>query len=189
MAKVESKNLNRLHALYNDKVVGQLKSELGYSNVMQIPKIEKIIINQRLGAEKDNSKSFNLAVEEIGIIAGQKPLISVAKKSVANFKLRKGQKLGAKVTLRGEKMYEFMDRLISIALPRVRDFNGLNPKSFDGKGNYSFGIKEQIVFPEIVYDKIEKIRGFDIIFVTTAKTDNESKVLLEKMGLPFTSKN
>lgn len=178
-------NISRLHELYNNEVVPALEKELNISNAMQVPKLEKIILSMRLGAEKDNSKSFNIAVDELQAIAGQKPVITTAKKSIANFKLRQNQKVGAKVTLRGEKMYEFMDRLISIALPRVRDFNGLSTKSFDGRGNYSFGIKEQIIFPEVVYDKIEKIRGFDIIFVTSAKTNEQAKALLTKLGLPF----
>ena len=180
MAKV-----SRLHELYNKEVVPALEKELNIANAMQVPKLEKIILSMRLGAEKDNSKSFNIAVDELMMIAGQKPVVTTAKKSIANFKLRQNQKVGAKVTLRGEKMYEFMDRLISIALPRVRDFNGLSTKSFDGRGNYSFGIKEQIIFPEVVYDKIEKIRGFDVIFVTSAKTNEEAKLLLTKLGLPF----
>ena len=139
-----------------------------------------------LGAEKDNSKSFNIAVEELAVISGQKPIVTTAKKSIANFKLRQNQKIGAKVTLRGKRLYEFLDRLISIALPKVRDFRGIDATTgFDGRGNYSYGIKEQLIFPEIVYDKIEKIRGFDICFVTTAKTDDEARVLLKLMGMPF----
>ena len=152
---------------------------------MEIPKIEKIVLSLRLGKEKENAKSFNTAVEELSLIAGQKAVPTYAKKSVANFKLRQGQKIGAKVTLRGEKMYEFYDRLISVALPRVRDFQGLSTKSFDGRGNYSFGIKEQIIFPEIIYDKIDTVRGFDIIVVTSAKTDAEAFELLKLMGVPF----
>lgn len=178
-------NVSRLHEMYNKEIVPELEKELKISNAMQVPKLEKIILSLRLGAEKDNSKSFNLAVDELQAIAGQKPVVTTAKKSIANFKLRENQKIGAKVTLRGEKMYEFMDRLVSIALPRVRDFNGLSTKSFDGRGNYSFGIKEQIIFPEVVYDKIEKIRGLDVIFVTSAKTNEEAKILLQKLGLPF----
>ena len=150
-----------------------------------MPKLAKIVLNMGLGAEKSNSKSFNVAVEELAVISGQKPVVTVAKKSISNFALREGQKIGAKVTLRGERMYEFLDRLISIALPRVRDFKGISDKSFDGKGNYSLGIKEQLIFPEIVYEKVEKIRGFDITFVTTAKTDEEAKALLKALGLPF----
>lgn len=179
------KELNRRHAYYNDVVKAQLKEKFGYKNVMEIPKIEKIVLSLRLGKEKDNAKTFNTAVNELTLIAGQKAVVTTAKKSVANFKLRQGQKIGAKVTLRGEKMYEFYDRLISIALPRVRDFQGLSTKSFDGRGNYSFGVKEQIIFPEIVYDKIDAVRGFDIMFITTAKTDAEALELLKLMGVPF----
>lgn len=180
-----AKELNRLHEHYNKFVIPALQKEFNYKNIMEVPKLEKIVLSCRLGHDKDNSKSFNLAVEELSTIAGQKAIPTLAKKSVANFKLRQGQKIGAKATLRGEHMYEFMDRLISVALPRVRDFQGLERNSFDHKGNYSFGIHEQIVFPEIVYDKIEKIRGFDVIFVTTAKTDAEALALLSYMGLPF----
>lgn len=183
--KIEDTNVNRLQAHYRNTVVPELMKEGNYKNVNEVPKIEKIVINMGLGAERDNSKSFNLAVEELGLIAGQKPVATLAKKSIANFKLREGQKIGAKVTLRGKKMYEFLDRLLSVALPRVRDFRGISPKSFDGRGNYALGIKEQIIFPEIKYDKVEKIRGFDVIIVTTANTDAESLTLLTKMGFPF----
>ncbi len=179
------KELNRRHAYYNDVVKQALKEKFGYKNVMEIPKLEKIVLSLRLGKEKDNAKTFNTAVEELSLIAGQHAVVTHAKKSVANFKLRQGQKIGAKVTLRGEKMYEFFDRLVSVALPRVRDFQGLNPKSFDGRGNYSFGVKEQIIFPEIVYDKIDSVRGFDIMFVTTAKSNEEAYELLKLMGVPF----
>lgn len=179
------KELNRCHAYYNEVVKPELMKELNYKNIMECPKLDKIVLSLRLGKEKDNSKSFNIAVDELSTIAGQKALVTYSKKSVANFKLRKGQKIGAKVTLRGERMYEFFDRLVSVALPRVRDFQGLETTSFDGKGNYSFGIKEQIIFPEIVYDKIEKVRGFDVMFITTAKTNEEAFALLTKMGLPF----
>lgn len=179
------KNINRRHAHYNEVVRPALKEKLGYKNVMEIPKLEKIVLSLRLGKEKDNSKSFNIAVDELTQIAGQKAVVVLAKKSVANFKLRKGQKIGAKVTLRGEKMYEFFDRLISVALPRVRDFQGLNTKAFDGRGNFSFGIKEQIIFPEIIYDKIEKVRGFDIMLITSAQTDAEALELLKLMNVPF----
>lgn len=182
---MEKKEINRKHQLYKDSVVPALMKEFGYKNIMQVPKMEKIVLSIRLGKEKDNSKSFNLAVDELTAIAGQKAVVTTAKKSVANFKLRKGQKIGAKVTLRGERMYEFFDKLVSIALPRVRDFQGVSTTSFDGKGNYSFGVKEQIIFPEIVYDKIESVRGFDIMIVTTAKTDKEAFVLLDNMGMPF----
>ena len=179
------KVINRRHAYYNEVVKNALKEKFGYKNVMEIPKLEKIVLSLRLGKEKDNAKSFNTAVEELTLIAGQKAVVTTAKKSVANFKLRQGQKIGAKVTLRGEKMYEFFDRLVSVALPRVRDFQGLNTKSFDGRGNYSFGVKEQIIFPEIVYDKIDAVRGFDIMFITTAKTNDEAFELLKLMGVPF----
>ncbi len=179
------KEINRRHAYYNEVVKKALKEKFGYKNVMEIPKLDKIVLSLRLGKEKNNAKSFNTAVDELTLIAGQKAVVTTAKKSVANFKLRQGEKIGAKVTLRGEKMYEFFDRLISIALPRVRDFQGLSTKSFDGRGNYSFGVKEQIIFPEIVYDKIDSVRGFDIIFVTTAKSNEEALELLKLMGVPF----
>ena len=176
----------RLKDKYVNEVVPALIKEFGYKNVNEVPKIEKIVLSMGLGAEKDNSKSFNIAVEELAVISGQKPQVTAAKKSIANFKLREGQKIGAKVTLRGQRMYEFMDRLIAIALPKVRDFRGIDATTgFDGRGNYSYGIKEQLIFPEIVYDKIEKIRGFDINFVTSAKTDDEARELLKLMGMPF----
>lgn len=184
-----NKVYNRRHAYYNEVVKKGLMEKFGYKNVMETPKIEKIVLSLRLGKEKDNAKNFNTAVEELSMIAGQKAVVTYAKKSVANFKLREGQKIGAKVTLRGEKMWNFFDRLISVALPRVRDFQGLNTTSFDGRGNYSFGIKEQIIFPEIVYDKIDTVRGFDIIFVTTAKSNKEAFELLKLMGLPFKKVN
>ena len=182
------KEINRRHAYYNEVVKPAMKEKFGYKNVMQIPRIEKIVLSLRLGKEKDNAKSFNTAVDELSLIAGQKAVVTYAKKSVANFTLRQGQKIGAKVTLRGEKMYEFFDRLISVALPRVRDFQGLSTTSFDGRGNYSFGVKEQIIFPEIIYDKIDAVRGFDIMFVTTANTNEEAKELLTLMGVPFRKK-
>lgn len=177
--------MNRLQEMYKNEVVPSLVKELGYKNINEVPKIEKVVVNACLGDVKDNSKSFNMAVAELETITGQKALTTVAKKSIANFKLRAGMKLGAKVTLRGEKMYEFLDKLLSIALPRVRDFKGINEKAFDGRGNYSLGIKEQLIFPEIQYDKIEKVRGFDIVVVTTAKSDEEAKKLLTQMGFPF----
>ena len=179
------KVLNRRHAYYNEVVKTALKEKFGYKNVMEVPKLEKIVLSLRLGKEKDNAKTFNTAVDELSLIAGQKAVVTYAKKSVANFKLRQGQKIGAKVTLRGEKMYEFFDRLISVALPRVRDFQGLSTTSFDGRGNYSFGVKEQIIFPEIVYDKIDAVRGFDIMMITTAKSNEEALELLKLMGVPF----
>ena len=176
---------NRLNDKYVKEVVPALVKEYGYKNINEVPKLEKIVLNMGLGDVKDNSKSFNLAVEELATIAGQKPVVTKAKKSVANFKVREGQKIGAKVTLRGERMYEFFDKFISIALPRVRDFRGVSATAFDGRGNYTYGVREQLIFPEIVYDKIEKIRGFDICFVTTAKTDDEARSLLKLMGMPF----
>lgn len=177
--------MNRLQEYYKKEVIPALQKELGYKNINEVPKIEKVVVNTCLGDVKDNSKSFNMAVDEIQAITGQKPVIVNAKKSIANFKLREGMKLGAKVTLRGEKMYEFLDKLLSIALPRVRDFKGISDKAFDGRGNYSLGIKEQLIFPEIQYDKIEKVRGFDIVVVTTAKSNEEAKALLSKVGFPF----
>ncbi len=177
--------MNRLQEYYKKEVVPALVKELGYKNINEVPKIEKIVVNTCLGDVKDNSKSFNMAVDEIEAITGQKPVVVKARKSIANFKLREGMKLGAKVTLRGEKMYEFLDKLLSIALPRVRDFKGISDKAFDGRGNYSLGIKEQLIFPEIQYDKIEKVRGFDIVVVTTAKSNDEAKALLSKVGFPF----
>ena len=180
-----SKEINRRHAYYNEVVKMALKEKFGYKNIMEVPKLEKIVLSLRLGKEKDNAKTFNTAVDELSLIAGQKAVVTYAKKSVANFKLRQGQKIGAKVTLRGEKMYEFFDRLISVALPRVRDFQGLSTTSFDGRGNYSFGVKEQIIFPEIVYDKIDAVRGFDIMMITTAKSNEEALELLKLMGVPF----
>ena len=175
----------RLQVYYEKTVVPALQKAKSYKNVNQVPRLNKIVVNAGLGDVKDNAKSFNMAVDELGLITGQKPLVTTAKKAVANFKLREGMKIGAKVTLRGAKMWEFLDRLIAIALPRVRDFRGVSPKSFDGKGNYSMGIKEQLVFPEIDYDKIEKVRGFDVCIVTSAKTDDEAKALLVELGMPF----
>ncbi len=179
------KQENRILAKYKQEVVPALIKEFGYKNVNEVPKLVKIVLNMGLGDVKGNSKSFNIAVDELAVISGQKPIVTTAKKSISNFSLREGQKIGAKVTLRGERMYEFFDRLTAIALPRVRDFRGISDKSFDGKGNYSMGIKEQLIFQEIVYEKVEKIRGFDITFVTTAKTDKEAKALLKALGLPF----
>lgn len=186
MAKTSTKTGIRLKDRYIEEVVPAMLKEFGYKNINEVPKIDKIVLSMGLGAEKDNSKSFNIAVDELAAISGQKPVVTTAKKSVANFKLREGQKIGAKVTLRGQRMYEFLDRLIAIALPKVRDFRGIDANTgFDGRGNYSYGIKEQLIFPEIIYDKIEKIRGFDINFVTTAKTDAEARALLKYMGMPF----
>ena len=177
--------MNRLYEKYKTEIIPALTKEFGYKNVNEVPKLEKIVLNMGLGSEKDNSKSFNLALDELTLIAGQKAVATTAKKAISNFKLREGMKIGARVTLRGTRMYEFFDRLTAIALPRVRDFRGVNDKSFDGRGNYSMGIKEQLIFPEIVYEKIEKIRGFDINFITTAKTDAEAKALLTALGMPF----
>ena len=177
---------NRLHEKYVNQVVPALAQKHG--NVMAVPRIEKVILNMGLGDVKDDTKKFTGAVEELGLITGQKAVVTKAKKSISNFKLREGQRIGAKVTLRGPKMYLFLDKLVSIALPRVRDFGGLNPKSFDKFGNYAMGIKEQLVFPEISYDKVEKVRGFDIAIVTTAKTKEDSLELLTLMGFPFRKK-
>ena len=176
---------NRISEMYKTEVVPSLMKEFGYKNVNEVPKLVKITLNMGLGNVKDNSKSFNTAVDELTLIAGQKAVPTFAKKAISNFKLRENMKIGARVTLRGKKMYEFFDRLVAIALPRVRDFRGISEKSFDGRGSYSMGIKEQLIFPEIVYDKVELIRGFDINFVTTAKTDAEAKALLKALGLPF----
>ena len=179
---------NRLKALYNETVIPAMIKKFGYKNVNQVPKLVKITINSGLGDVKDNSKSVQTAVEELKLISGQKPVLTAAKKSVANFKIREGQSVGMKVTLRGTRMYEFFDKFISIALPRVRDFRGVSKKSFDGRGNYSMGVKEQLVFPEISYDQVEKIRGFDICFTTTANTDEEARELLAMLGMPFANK-
>ena len=184
-AKVVAGKKPRLLDEYKKKIVPALQKELGLKNVNEVPKLDKIVINTGLGDVKDNAKSFNAAVDEIALITGQKPIVTKAKKSVSNFKLREGMRIGAKVTLRGHQMYEFLDRLISVALPRVRDFRGVSPKSFDSKGNYNMGIKEQLIFPEINYDKIEKVRGFDVCIVTDAKTDAQAKALLSMMGMPF----
>ena len=168
------------------EVVPALQQKFGYKNVNQIPKIDKIMINMGLGDCKDNPKALEVAVKELEAIAGQKAITTKAKKSIANFKLREGMNIGAKVTLRGERMYEFMDKLMNIALPRVRDFHGVSDKAFDGRGNYALGIREQLLFPEIEYDKVEKVRGMEMIFVTTAHSDEECKELLRLMGMPFT---
>ena len=185
VAKATATDRYRLKAKYLNEIVPALTSERGYKNVNEVPKLEKIILNMRLGDIKDNSKSVQLAQGELEAICGQKAVVTRAKKSVANFKLREGQVIGLKATLRGDRMYEFLDRLISIALPRVRDFRGISGKSFDGRGNYSMGVKEQIIFPEIAYETVEKVRGFDICIVTTAKTDDDAKALLVKFGMPF----
>ncbi|MHC1785853.1 MAG: 50S ribosomal protein L5 [Christensenellales bacterium] len=175
----------RLKQKYLAEAVPALQQKFGYKNPMQVPRLSKVIINMGLGDCKDNAKALESAVEELTQIAGQKPLVTKAKKSIANFKLREGMNVGAKVTLRGVRMEEFVDKLLSIALPRVRDFRGVSAKAFDGRGNYALGVKEQLIFPEINYDKVEKIRGMEMIFVTTAKTDEEAKELLTLLGMPF----
>lgn len=175
----------RIHEKYLAEAVPALQQKFGYKNVMQIPRLTKVVINMGLGDCKDNAKAMEMAVSELTQIAGQKPMITKAKKSIANFKVREGQNVGAKVTLRGAHMEEFVDKLVSIALPRVRDFRGVSNKAFDGRGNYALGIQEQLLFPEIEYDKVEKIRGMEIIFVTTAQTDEECHELLAQLGMPF----
>lgn len=175
----------RLKTRYQEEVAPALMKKFEYKSVMQIPRLEKIVINVGCGDCKDNAKAIEAVVKDITAISGQKAVVTKARKSVANFKLREGMIIGAKVTLRGDKMYEFMDRLFNIALPRVRDFRGINPNAFDGRGNYSLGLKEQLIFPEIDYDKIDKVRGMDICFVTTAQTDEEARELLKLMGAPF----
>jgi len=175
----------RLKDKYREEVMPALKQRFGYNNVMEIPRLEKVVINMGLGDCKDNSKALETAVGELTIISGQKPLVTRAKKSIANFKVREGMNVGAKVTLRGDRMYEFTDKLVSIVLPRMRDFRGVSAKAFDGRGNYSLGVREQLIFPEIEYDKVEKIRGMEMIFVTTAKTDEEARELLRLLGMPF----
>ena len=177
----------RLKEKYQNEVAPAMMQKFQYKSVMEIPRLEKVVINMGLGDTKDNAKGLDSAVSELGIIAGQKPVITKAKKSVEAFKVRQGMSVGAKVTLRGNKMYEFLDKLFNIALPRVRDFRGVSVNSFDGRGNYSLGIKEQLIFPEIEYDKIDKIRGMDIIFVTTAETDEEARELLRLLGMPYAS--
>ena len=173
---------------YKSEIVPALKEKFGYKSVMQVPKLEKIVINMGISDIRDNSKALENAMNDLTIITGQRPVVTKAKKSIAAFKIREGMDLGCKVTLRDQKMYEFATKFFNVALPRVRDFRGVNPDSFDSRGNYSMGVKEQLIFPEIEYDKIDKIRGMDIIFVTTAKTDEEAKALLEMLGLPFAEK-
>ncbi len=176
---------SRLREKYKNEVISALMEKFQYNNIMEAPKLEKVVINMGLGEARDNPKILEGAVNELELIAGQRPVITKAKKSIANFKLREGMNVGAKVTLRGERMYYFLDKLMNIALPRVRDFRGVSATSFDGRGNYALGIKEQLIFPEIEYDKVDSIKGLDIIIVTTAKTDEEAKVFLELMGMPF----
>ena len=177
--------MTRLKETYLNEIADAMQKKFGYKNVMQIPKLDKIAINMGVGEAKENAKALESACKDMEIISGQKPIITKAKKSVANFKIREGLAIGCKVTLRGDKMYEFADRLINLALPRVRDFRGVNPNAFDGRGNYAVGIKEQLIFPEIEYDKVDKVRGMDVIFVTTAKTDEEARELLRLFGMPF----
>ena len=175
----------RLKETYLNEIVPALQKKFEYKNIMQVPKLDKVVINMGVGEAKENSKVLDTAISDLEIITGQKAVVTRAKKSVANFKLREGQPIGCKVTLRGEKMYEFVDRPINLALPRVRDFRGVNPNAFDGRGNYAMGIKEQLIFPEIEYDKVDKVRGMDVIFVTTAQTDEEARELLAQFGMPF----
>ena len=176
---------SRLKEQYQSEIIEALTKKFGYKNVMEVPKLDKIVINMGVGEAKENAKALETAVKDMEIIAGQKAVVTRAKKSVANFKIREGMPIGCKVTLRGDRMYEFADRLINLALPRVRDFRGVNPNAFDGRGNYALGIKEQLIFPEIEYDKVDKVRGMDIIFVTTAKTDEEARELLAQFNMPF----
>ena len=177
--------MSRLKELYKDEIAPAMAKKFGYKNVMEVPKLDKIVLNMGVGEAKDNAKVLEAAVKDMEAITGQKVVTTKAKNSIANFKIREGLPIGCKVTLRGEKMYEFLDRLVNLALPRVRDFRGVNPNAFDGRGNYALGIKEQIIFPEIEYDKVDKVRGMDIIFVTTAKTDEEARELLTLFNMPF----
>lgn len=176
---------NALRKKYVEEIVPSLVKKFDYSSVMQVPKIDKIVLNMGVGDAVANSKNLDSAVEELTLISGQKPLVTKAKKSIASFRLREGMAIGAKVTLRGNRMYDFLDKLINVSLPRVRDFHGTNPRSFDGRGNYTLGIKEQLIFPEIDYDKVNKVRGLDVVIVTTAQTDEEAKELLAQVGMPF----
>jgi large subunit ribosomal protein L5 len=175
----------RLREKYENEVVPAMREKFGYKSIMQVPKLEKIVVNMGVGDAKDNSKLLDAAVSELSLISGQKAIVTRAKKSVANFKIRQGMAIGCKVTLRGAKMFEFADKLFNVAFPRVRDFKGVSTKAFDGRGNYALGVKEQLIFPEIEYDKVEKLRGMDIIFVTTAKSDEEARELLKLLGMPF----
>ena len=178
--------MSRLKEMYQNEIVDAMIKKFGYKNIMEVPKLDKVVINMGVGEAKDNHKVLESAVADLEKISGQKVVLTKAKKSVANFKVREGMAIGCKTTLRGEKMYEFVDRLVNLALPRVRDFRGVNPNAFNGRGNYALGIKEQLIFPEIEYDKIDKVRGMDIIFVTTAKTDEEARELLTQFNMPFT---
>ncbi|MDD3204605.1 MAG: 50S ribosomal protein L5 [Lachnospiraceae bacterium] len=177
--------MSRLKDMYKDEIVEAMIKKFGYKNIMEVPKLDKIVINMGVGEAKDNAKVLEIAVKDMETITGQKAVLTKAKNSIANFKLREGMPIGCKTTLRGDKMYEFLDRLVNLALPRVRDFRGVNANAFDGRGNYALGIKEQIIFPEIEYDKVDKVRGMDIIFVTTAKTDEEARELLRLFNMPF----
>ena len=177
--------MSRYRDLYKDQIIDGMTKKFGYKNVMEVPRLEKIVLNMGVGEAKENAKVLESAVRDLETITGQKAVITKAKKAIANFKIREGMQIGCKVTLRGEKMYEFLDRLVNLALPRVRDFRGVNPDAFDGRGNYALGIKEQIIFPEIEYDKIDKVRGMDVIIVTTAKTDEEARELLTQFGMPY----
>ena len=178
--------MSRLKEQYQNEIVDAMIKKFGYKNIMEVPKLDKVVINMGVGEAKDNAKLLDAAIADMEKITGQKAVVCKANKSVANFKIREGMPIGCKVTLRGEKMYEFVDRLVNLALPRVRDFRGVNPNAFDGRGNYALGIKEQLIFPEIEYDKVDKVRGMDIIFVTTANTDEEARELLTQFNMPFT---
>ena len=177
--------MSRLKETYQNEIVDAMIKKFEYKNIMEVPKLDKVVINMGVGEAKENAKILESAMKDLEIIAGQKPITTKAKNSIANFKIREGMPIGCKVTLRGEKMYEFLDRLVNLALPRVRDFRGVNPNAFDGRGNYALGIKEQLIFPEIEYDKVDKVRGMDIIFVTTANTDEEARELLTQFNMPF----
>ena len=178
--------MSRLKEQYQNEIVDAMIKKFGYKNIMEVPKLDKVVVNMGVGEAKDNAKVLESAIADMEKITGQKAVVCKAKKSVANFKVREGMPIGCKVTLRGEKMYEFVDRLVNLALPRVRDFRGVNPNAFDGRGNYALGIKEQLIFPEIEYDKVDKVRGMDVIFVTTANTDEEARELLKQFNMPFT---
>ena len=177
--------MSRLKDQYKNEIIDAMQKKFGYKNIMEVPKLDKIVINMGVGEAKENAKALESAVRDLEIISGQKAVLTKAKNSIANFKIREGQNIGCKVTLRGDKMYEFLDRLVNLALPRVRDFRGVNPNAFDGRGNYALGLKEQLIFPEIEYDKVDKVRGMDVIFVTTAKTDEEARELLRLFNMPF----
>ena len=177
--------MSRLKDQYKNEIIDAMQKKFGYKNIMEVPKLDKIVINMGVGEAKENAKALESAVRDLEIISGQKAVLTKAKNSIANFKIREGQNIGCKVTLRGDKMYEFLDRLVNLALPRVRDFRGINPNAFDGRGNYALGIKEQLIFPEIEYDKVDKVRGMDVIVVTTAKTDEEARELLRLFNMPF----